>query len=130
MIGLDTTFIIDFLRGEYKAVALGTFPPSDGFCVTPINVYEVYLGIERSKASSLEAKRGADVFFNGTHILPLTMEAAQQAASISSTLLKEGNEIQATEALIAATFLIHGCPCVLTRDKDFERIPGLQVQMY
>ena len=56
MIGLDSTFIIDFLRGDKNAVELVS-KHNDQYAITPINIYEVYLGFflnVKSRSSCLE----------------------------------------------------------------------------
>ena len=51
MIGIDTTFIIDFLRGDTAAISKAAEIKAQNLVTTQINVYEVLVGLYLSGAS-------------------------------------------------------------------------------
>jgi len=129
MIALDTTFIIDFLRGDKSAVAKSIELQNEQFAVTPINIFEVLLGIHLSKKNALEYP-AAQEFFKNTEFLPTTIKASEQSARIEAELCKIGKMMETTDVLIAGTCITHGCTKILTRDKSFSKVKGIEAIRY
>lgn len=130
MIGLDSTFIIDFLRDKQDAVQAARDAGDNVLAVTPITVFEVFLGVFNAKHHLPEQVQDASAFFERIELLPITSNAAITAARVQADLTKTGKQMEVTDALIACTCLAHGCTRILTRDKSFERVNGLEVVSY
>ena len=62
-------------------------------------------------------------------VLPLERESAEEAARIGGELDKRGRAIGNLDLLIAAITRRHRATLV-TRDHDFQRIPGLLIETY
>ena len=128
---LDTTFLIDHLRGLPDAVHKADELKEAGsyLCTTPINAFELYIGAERSqRPRGLTALEGllADI-----QILSFGKEEAQEAASIIADLMRKGKMIEMRDALIAGCMLNNGCTSIVTRNVgDFSRIEKLEVIEY
>ncbi len=58
--------------------------------------------------------------------LPVDAEAARQFARIVALLRTDGRRVPVLDALVAATALAEQIP-VVTQDRDYEDIPGLEV---
>ncbi|MEK6921300.1 MAG: type II toxin-antitoxin system VapC family toxin [Nanoarchaeota archaeon] len=57
--------------------------------------------------------------------------ATLRAGEIAGTLIKQGQQIEGTDALIAAIALTNGISEIITANKDhYERIPGIKVVGY
>ena len=128
---LDTTFLIDYLRGLPDAVqkASELKEATCNLCTTSINAFELYIGAARSqRPRGLAALEGllADI-----RVLSLGKGEAQESASIMADLMKQGRMIEMRDALIAGCMLRNGCTSIVTRNiADFSRIANLEVVEY
>jgi hypothetical protein len=127
---LDTSFIVDLLRGreeahqklaemEAKEILLST---------TGINVLELYRGayLSRKTHQNLEEiKKLLECF----QVLELEESVYEVFASLSARLLSEGKTIGVSDELIAAIILCHDGK-IVTRDNHFKEVPGLEVVGY
>ncbi len=129
MIALDTTFVIDFLNGEKNALEKADEFKDQRFAVTPISVFEVFLGINLNKRDEREYNVAKELF-DGLELLPITMNASEQSAKIQADLSKAGKVMGASDVLIAGTCITHGCTKILTRDKSFSKVNGIEVIEY
>lgn len=127
MIGVDSTFIIDYLNGNAHAVksAQGIEEP---LAITPITIFEVFLGFFLKQRTEQE-QRIAQEFLDTLELLDITTASAIRAAEMQSELLRKGEKAQTTDLLIAATYITHSCTRVITRDKDFAKL-GIPILRY
>jgi predicted nucleic acid-binding protein len=58
--------------------------------------------------------------------LPMTAEVARQFARIAAALGADGRRVPILDAILAATAVVEQIP-VVTQDRDYETIPGLEV---
>jgi tRNA(fMet)-specific endonuclease VapC len=128
---LDTTFLIDHLRGLPDAVKKAGELKEAGshLCTTPINAFELYIGAERSRRPrGLAALEG---LLGDIQILTFGKEEAQESASIIANLMRKGKMIEMRDALIAGCMLNNGCTSIVTRNVgDFSRIEKMEVIEY
>ena len=133
MKAVDTTFIIDLLRGDTGAVEKAEeIDEAGGAATTAINLFEITYGIYRSKHLDY-ARRLSEVerLFSRMDIFPLDVRASVEAGKILGTLSREGRIIDVLDGMIGAIALVHGCDTIVTRDVDhFNRIPNLNVETY
>ena len=128
---LDTTFLIDHLRGLPEATEKASELKEAGsdLCTTSINVFELYIGAARSqRPRALAALEGllADI-----RILNLGKREAEESASIMADLIRKGRMIEMRDALIAGCMLRNGYTSIVTRNsEDFSRIAKLEVIPY
>ena len=123
---IDTTYLIDFLKGKISTSSL------QQLCTTQINIYEVLFGIQKRhsphKRQELEL---AEQFFSTLVVLPLTDLAVMKAAEIAGQLALKGKEIGHNDCFVAAIALTHGVTTIVTQDVEhFRRIPGIAVESY
>jgi len=124
LICLDTSFVIDFLRNDEKAVDLIKKLKGE-FVTTPITMYEIYLGLEKKRTFPGEREKTIELF-NRLRILPASEKAMKEAAQITKHLEKKGSIINVLDILIAGMMKAEGCARIITQDKHFSRITGLQ----
>ncbi len=62
-------------------------------------------------------------------VVPTTLETANRYAAIWATLRRKGKPIATNDLWIAASTMEHGTVLV-TRDRDFERVPQILVACY
>ena len=132
MKSLDTTFLIDLLRGEAGAVErAGELDEEGGASTTAVNVFElsygVYRGVKDVERRLEEVKR----VVSNLQVFPLEQRAAMKSAEIAGTLDREGGGIDPFDALIAGIVIVEGAECIVTKNvTHFERVPGLKVEKH
>jgi tRNA(fMet)-specific endonuclease VapC len=127
---LDTTFLVDVLRGEGTVAELVSDIDDAGTpYVSAITVMELYEGIHL--ADTTETQRDAvEDLLTEINELPFDSDCGIEAGRISAELVSAGERIDETDVMIAATALVHGHP-VVTRNVDhFDRIDGVDVVSY
>jgi predicted nucleic acid-binding protein len=133
MICLDSTFIIDYLRGDKKAKDIFEKCQEEGYCTTNMNLYEVGEGIMYADAYDEKSKRFEKFidFISTIAILPEMNLFAMDAARISAILIRKGNSIGDLDCLIAGIMQANGVTKILTRNtKHFSRIQGIEAISY
>ena len=135
MIGLDTTACIDFLNGR-DSIRQILDQNDEMVCLTVVTIYEVNIGLERTKRKISE-KRYKELntrwleFISGMEILTLNPKEAVKAATVYDTLESKGTLIDDNDILIAGILLANAVPKIITRNaKHFLHISRLSVIEY
>ncbi len=133
MRAVDTTYLIDLLRGDSSAVKKAKeLDEEGGAATTAINLFEITYGVYRSKNID-HNRRLSDVnrLFSRLDIFPLDARAATEAGKTLGALSREGKTIDVLDGMIAAIAVTNGCDTIITRNVDhFKRIPNLEVETY
>jgi tRNA(fMet)-specific endonuclease VapC len=122
---LDTTFLVDVLRGEGTVAQLVSEMDDTGTpYASAITVMELVEGIRL--ADTTETQRAAvEDLLTGVNELPFDSDCGIEAGRIGAELVSAGDRIDETDVMIAATALVHGHP-VVTRNVDrFDRIEAV-----
>ncbi|MDI9395486.1 MAG: type II toxin-antitoxin system VapC family toxin [Euryarchaeota archaeon] len=127
---LDTSFIVDLLRGKEDALQkLAEMEAQEiPLSTTEINVLELYRGayLSRKTHQNLEEiKKILECF----QVLELEEPVYEVFAFLSANLISKGRIIGAFDELIAAIILCHDGK-IVTRDKHFTEVTGLEVIVY
>ena len=127
---LDTSFIVDLLRGKEEALQKLAEMEAEGvsFSTTEINVLELYRGayLSRKTHQNLEEiKKLLECF----QVWELEESVYEVFASLSASLLSKGRVIGAFDELIAAIVLCYD-EKIVTRDNHFKEVPELEVIGY
>ncbi len=129
---LDSSFLIDVLKGKEAAVLLGDrLDESRETVVLPTPaLYEIEAGLKftRSRSEAKAFERTATRFPLAT----FGEHEALKAAEIRAELLRLGQPKSHTEVMIAGIALAHGHRLV-TNDDDFRKIAeavGLEIETY
>ncbi|MEK6959990.1 MAG: PIN domain-containing protein [Nanoarchaeota archaeon] len=127
---LDTSFIIDLLKGKKEGRALldDLEQNEKRITVSAPSVMELWVGAMLCSNND-RAKSKINEFLSSVEILPFDERGAKQAAEIEYTLLKRGTPIETEDVMTAAIALTQG-EKVVTHDEHFARIPGLRVVKY
>lgn len=127
---LDTSFIVDLLRGKKEALQkLAEMEVQEiPLSTTEINVLELYRGayLSRKTHQNLEEIRKLLECFQ---VLELEQSVYEVFASLSARLLSEGKPVGAFDELIAAITLLQE-EQIVTRDEHFKKVPGLELISY
>jgi len=125
---LDTTFLIDLLRGKKETLPI--INSKEHLLTTQINMYEVIRGLFLKNISS---SRFRDVIetFEDIKVLSLDNRSIIKSAEISSELIKKGNMISDCDCLTAGIALSNGVNKIVTKNvKHFDRIKDIKAETY
>jgi len=130
MIGLDTSAIIDFFKGNEKIKYFMDIN-KEPLAATTISYLELFFGLDLSNSKhQVEAQYYSELFEN-LYNIELTKETCEKASEIFWKLRKEGKTIEQFDCVIAALFLSNGIKKILTRNKKhFDNIKELSVISY
>lgn len=131
MVCLDTSFIVDILRGnqEAKRVLDELRVTNDTTSIATPTLMELQTCIALDKRLTNERDL-LDKIKNTSVILHLDDESATRAGDIEAALILAGETIPPVDIMIGAIALQHN-EAILTRNaKHFRRISGLNVRTY
>lgn len=130
MVCLETTFLIDLLRGTDAATRymLALSESSESITVAAPTIVEAAIGAELAE-SSRERQHLKDLL-KAVTVLPLDQESALLAGKLSAQLITSGDPIGPIDVMIAAIAATHHERLVTRNTKHFSRIPGLEIEDY
>ncbi len=131
MICLDSTFLIDYLRGDAAAIKKAESLIGRKIATTSVNCFEVLAGLVGNRNVPKGALEVFSEFIASVEVLELDYRASGESAKIFSVLSLQGKQIEGSDCMIAGTMLSHGCSEIITRNKKhFSRIRGIKVEVY
>lgn len=127
MFCLETTFLIDLLRGRDEALKFYAKIRDSKLYTTSISAWGLLrgpklIGKEKEFEVAVELLESLDV-------LPFSFNSAKIAVEIEKDLREKGMEVNLIDVIIAAVAMEHSLKLV-TRDEHFSRIKGLEVERY
>ena len=127
----DTSFIIDLLRGEKRAVQLLEIIEKESRPqkVSAVTVLELYEGVARSQLAESTRQPVIEIL-ETKHIVAANHEIMRKAGKISGDPINRGAQIDREDCIIAATALLTDEPVITGNSKHFERVDGLSVRSY
>jgi predicted nucleic acid-binding protein len=128
MVSLDSSFLIDLLAGNSRAVLKARELDQTGEprYVTPPAASEVLVGAFRLGGTYFSRTK---TLVESLPLLPFDRVACQEAGRLGSELAGHGTPLGQADLFIAAITLRHG-ERLLTRDKAFIQVPGLTIEGY
>lgn len=120
---LDTTTIIDHLRGDKKVSSyleeIGMRGDIAGCCC--INITEVYTGVKEKE------KEKTDRFIESLYYYDVTKEIARLAGGLKQKYIKKGKILVTTDLIIAATAMVYGLTLITKNVKHYP-FPELEIK--
>lgn len=127
---LDSTFLVDVLRGNSDVVELEANLDASGTAfVSAVTTMELFEGIHLADATDGE-RTAVEELLTDVNDLPFDRECAMCAGRISAELTASGEPVHVTDVMIGATALVHERPVITRNVCHFERIEGLDVVSY
>lgn len=128
MVSLDACFLIDLLKGDPTALALAAKLEASGdpICVTPPAAVEVLSGGVHAGPKPLARARD---LIDSLHLLPFDSEAIGVTSGLAAAMMDRGNRLGEGDLFIAGISLRHH-QRLITRDRGFALVPGLEVEFY
>ena len=124
----DSTFLIDYVRGEASAVekVRELLEATERLTTPAVAVAEVLVGAHyrggRELARTLE-------FLELLDVLPFDLAEAAEAGRIGAESMRRGAPLVGNDLLVAAT-VRHHRGILVSRDSVFSMVPGLAVEAY
>ena len=132
---LDSTACIDFLNGKNEIMNVLRQSPSL-LCVTTISIYEVSIGLERTKRKQ-SGKRYNQLnkdwleFLSTVQHLSLDQRSAELAARVFNDLESKGIRIDDNDILICGIMKANGIGKIITRNAGhFSKVNDIEVLGY
>lgn len=124
---LDTDILSEYLRGSVSVVenAKTYLTHYDKMNLSIITYYEILNGLLYKDAGK-QLKRFEE-FVSLNKVIPLTVSASRQAATIYAELRKKGQPIGHTDCLIAGIAMTNNLQLVTNNTHHFKRIKGLAI---
>jgi len=124
---LDTSFMIDYLRGDEGA---GDAMENVGVAyLSSVTVMELWEEIRL--AESTESERTAvEGFLKDIDELAFTRECAMTAGRLNAELVENGTPVDEIDVMIAATAVVHDKPVLTRNEAHFGAIEGVKVVTY
>lgn len=129
---LDTNILIEFLRGrlQYAYDNFVMLSPKQ-FGLPAVVEAELLLGVEKSSEKRRADNRlKAEKLIQAFDIVPFDDKCAREYALVRAYLEARGCVIGPNDMLIAATALANQAVLVTNNDREFARVPGLQVECW
>ena len=130
MVCLDTTFVVDLLRGrvEVERVIEGLDKSNEDIFIAAPSVMEIISGAELEKSG--KEKEKALALFSRLVILSFDKESAILAGEIEAFLVLAGEAIEDKDIMIGAIAKSNREKLLTKNVKHFQRIRGLEVEGY
>lgn len=127
---LDTTFLVDVLRGDESVEELVASLDERGVArASAVTVMELWEGIRLAEASDTE-RAAVESLLADLREIPFDRECGMVAGELSADLQRAGDPVDDPDLMIAATALVHEEVVVTRNVSDFERIDGVDVRRY
>ena len=120
MIVLDTSAIIELIRGTEQGKQIQKLILYESAATSTITLNELFTGVQGKEKQIIQE------FMKAIHLLPFDSEAAQKSILIEEALTKKGRPIGKLDIFIAAICMIHDLP-LITMDKGLKQVDGLKV---
>lgn len=124
---LDTNICIYVINARPPAV-LARFMAHeiDGLGISAITASELYWGV--FKSGSIRNRTTLEKFLSPLSVLDYDLAAAQHYGELRAFLEKQGTPIGPLDQQIAAHALALGITLVSNNVREFEKVPGLQLE--
>jgi len=119
---LDSTAFIELIRGSEKGAVIKELFKSEEAFLNSLSLYEILINLYPKERPIIEN------LMEQMTLLNFDSESSEEAAEIQKNLKASGKLINELDVLIAGICKANGTG-VITLDKDFEKIKGLDVKL-
>lgn len=129
---IDSSVLIEAERGRLDLAAHVENHTDDEFFVSVVTASELLHGVHRANDPAVRARRSAfvEAVLERLPLLPVDLTTARAHARIWAQLARSGTTIGQNDIWLAASCVAHGLTMVTSNVADFERVPGLDVEVW
>jgi tRNA(fMet)-specific endonuclease VapC len=131
MVCMDTSFLVDLLRGREEAFRELEKAENEGerISTTAISVSELFEGAYKAKHSEKEVEKVRQLLRRIT-LLDFSTQACETYGKLANELRSLGRQIGDLDTLIASIALTHNEPILSRNIGHFQKVPGLTVRTW
>jgi tRNA(fMet)-specific endonuclease VapC len=129
---IDASIFIEAERGRLELDPHVKRHPDEESFLSVITASELLHGVHRATQADVRAKRSAFVegILERFPLLSIDLATARAHARIWAELRQVGTIIGPHDLWLAATCVAHGLTMVTANVREFERVPGLEVEVW
>jgi len=129
---IDASILIEAERGRLNLQSHVAQRHDEESFLSVITASELLHGVHRAALPDVRAKRSAFVegILERFPLLPVDLACARAHARIWAELRQTGTMIGPHDLWLAATCVAHGLTMVTGNVREFERVPGLTVEVW
>lgn len=129
---IDTNVIIDVEREGLDIIPFVRNRTEEEFFLSVISASEMLHGVHRAQDSGVRTRRLAfvEAVLSKFPILNIDLSTARIHAELCSHLTSQGKVIGLHDSWIAATCLTYNLSIVTRNKREFERVPGLKLEVW
>ena len=127
---VDSSVFIEIERRGQSLDGLEAFSQGEPIALAAISISELLVGAHRADNLERRAQRErfVDRLLERFAVLSFDTQVARIHSGLAANLQISGQTIGAHDLMIAATAIAHGYGVLTHNLRDFQRIPGLDVQ--
>ncbi len=127
---IDTSILIAYECGQLDIATRVVGREAEGFSLSVISASELLHGVQRAADAAIRARRLAfvEAILARFPVLEIDLEVARTHAILWSNLAQRGEMIGVHDSWIAATCIARGLTLVTANVREFDRVPGLQIE--
>jgi len=131
MVCLDTTFLVDLIRGNEKVRSLkdNIDKGSEAVTIATPSIIELIKGLKIGNMRENEEEK-INVLVSSLNILNLDKDSAILSGRIEGELIKKGDMIDLEDIMIAAISITNNEKLITRNEKHFKKIKGLEIEVY
>lgn len=125
---IDSNVFIQFEKGS-RSIDFAQWAATDPVSISSIVASELLVGVFRAKTEEQRERHRAcvEAVLAGVEVLDFTGPIARLHALLQADLMSRGEVIGSHNLIIAATAKFHNHSLLTDNEREFGRIPGLQV---
>lgn len=129
---IDTSVLIDHERGRLDLDHVVHGREDEDVFLSVVTASELLHGVHRAEDRSIRARRSAfvEAVLAEFPVLPIDLLAARTHAQLWADLATAGQSIGAHDLWLAAVCIGRGLTLATGNERDFARVPGLEVEVW
>jgi tRNA(fMet)-specific endonuclease VapC len=129
---IDASILIEAERGRLDLAAHVTRRSDEEAFLSVVTASELLHGVHRAAHADQRARRSAFVegIIERFPLLDVDLATARAHAQLWADLASTGSPIGPHDTWLAATCVAHGLTMVTANAREFERVPGLDVEVW
>ncbi|MBU2644882.1 type II toxin-antitoxin system VapC family toxin [bacterium] len=129
---IDTNILIKAEKGTIVLDSYIEKRKDEDFFISVITASELLHGVWRAEDNAIQARRSAfvEAILSSIPVLSIDLPTARSHAQLWARLQSDGQMIGVHDSWIAASCINYGLLLVTDNTREFERVPGLQIEQW
>jgi tRNA(fMet)-specific endonuclease VapC len=129
---IDTSVLIEHERKRLDLEHHLEQRAEEEFFLSVVTASELLHGVQRATEAAVRARRSAwvEAILERFPLLPIDVQIARAHAQLWADLASRGQIIGPNDLWLAASCVAHGLVMVTANEREFHRVPGLEVDAW